>query len=381
MAMLKSALKNTFSRAFLKGAFLIYNYCKGKTWDKIFFREEYVSEREYLVTVEKNPFLELNIDISNFENLAQEKLRIWNDPKWTQDQYLLQYQQFGFIEPAVGWAISLKRKILYKSLGFGLASYVRKPDFFQMYFKRKKVKKLNKIISMRDTGEENYFHFFNDVLAKIFFLQENGIDLNEYSLVINHNLYRKHYFQFYLNNSFLKNLNWYVQSPHEWIKFDSAIFCKPYTHTKKYFDKAVEMVNQTSTSEGERRIFLTRSTTSFRFIENQDEIDPILRKFNFETIDASDLTFEQQVELFSHCRYLIAVHGAGITNIIFRSGRPLSLIEIVQPSPYIPFHYIMMCKLYKYDYNLILGIKGKNTGSGGFIVRAKDLEEKILRLF
>ena len=44
---------------------------------------------------------------------------------------------------------------------------------------------------------------------------------------------------------------------------------------------------------------------------------------------------EEKIELFSKIRHLVAIHGAGLTNVIYRRDAPLSLIEIYGTS-YIP---------------------------------------------
>jgi hypothetical protein len=375
--MIKKVLKGIFPRTFLKKAFLVYNQIKAATWDRVFFKKATIEDEYFLVNEKKNPFLELNIDVTHFDKSVQDKLTIWTNPQWNQDQYLVRYSKPGYIDPHVGWAITSDRRLIHLSLGFASAPHVHKPDWFETYFIKPTIRKLDKVISLRDTGEENYFHFFNDVIAKIYFLKDYNIDLAEYSIVISGKLYAKPYFQYFLENTFLKVLNWHAQKADEWISFESALFCKPYTHTKKYFDISVRWALNNAESPAEKKLFLTRSSTSLRYIENMQELSPILHRFNFETIDTSQIEFEQQIRLFRECRYLIAVHGAGITNAIFRSGYSMSLLEIVQPSSYIPFHYIMLCKMYGYDYDIMTGSKGTFSGSGGFEVNPIELETKI----
>ena len=376
MSFIKALVKKVFPIIFLKRVFLIYNQIKAITWDRIIFEYEMIPSSEFLVAEEKNPFLETGFNSSKFPPTVQAKFALWKNPQWTQDQFLLIYKRPGFIDPETGWALSTENKLISSSLGFARASHVHKPDFFETYFRKKKVVRLDRIVSLRDTGEENYFHFFNDVLAKLFYLIDHGIKLEDYVIVISDRLYRKEYWQFFLKTPFLSTLQWHIQK-NEWIHFEKAIFCKPYTHTKKYFDRAIDLVKINVGNPSDRRVFLNRAPHSLRFIENFEEIEPLLKRFQFEVVDASVLNMKEQIDLFSQCRYLIAIHGAGITNIIFRRGQPLSLLEIVQPSPYIPFHYIMQAKLFDYKYDVLLGRKGKMTNKGGFRVEVQELALKI----
>ena len=376
MNMIKSILKKTFPIKILKNAFLVFNKIKIKTWDRLFFPEKLIAKNHFLILEQANPFLDHQVPTQSLSKETKAKLHLWVDPSWTQDQYFLFYKEPALIEPSCGWAITSTHHLIYASLGFARAPHVNKPSLMESYFLKKNIIHLPNVISLRDTGEENYFHFYNDVLAKLFFIQEQKFNLRDFTIIISERLFKKEFFQFFLNNSNLKDLHWHVQKD-EWISFTSAIFCKPYTHTKKYLDLAVKLVHNASINQKQRRIFLTRSKNSLRFIENMDAIKSLLETYQFEIIDSEEIKVAAQIDLFSSCRYLISIHGAGLTNIIFRQGNPMTILEIVQPSDYIPFHYIMLAHLYQYNYNIILGEKGLLHQQGGFRVNADQLKTTL----
>ena len=375
--MIKSILKRIFPITFLKKAFLVLNRLKIGTWDKVFFREKFIPNKEFLVYEEVNPFLAYKVAVDNLSQEIQNNLKLWLDPSWRLDQYILHFKESAFLEPHHGWAITLNNRLIYPSLGFSRAPYVRKPSWFGTYVYKKKVIHISKIISLRDTGEENYFHFYNDVLPKLFLIKDYCFDLRDFTIVISKKLFNKEYFQFFLTNSWLKQLNFHAQDT-EWISFEEVIFCKPYTHTKKYFETAVQLVRPITTpTRKSRRIFLTRTNNSLRFIENMKEIKHLLNLYKFEIVDSANMKVAHQIELFSDCEYLIAVHGAGIANIIFRQGKPLTMLEIIHPSEYIPFHYIMLAHIYDYHYNILLGKKGKLKNIGGFRIEPDQFHKEL----
>jgi len=363
-------LKTIFPRVFLKNIFLAYNKLKIRTWDRVFFRPQSIGQHEFEIFEEKNPFLELQIDIGCFPEPVQQGLKLWTDSNWKQDQYLFVYREPAYIEPKVGWGVTQTRRLIYPSLGFSRAPYVHKPSWFQTYFKKKKVVLLGNVISLRDTGEENYFHFFNDVLSKLLFLQEHNFELPKYAIVISDKLWNKSYFQYYLSHTFLGSLRWHVQKD-EWVLFDSAVFCKPYTHSVKFFARSASLVKPTRVGERERKVFLTRNARTSRSLSNNDEIYDVVRKFGFEVIDASELPFNEQVELFANTSYIIAIHGAGLVNMIFRGGKTLNVLEIFPSETYIPFHYIMIAKMYGYSYDIILG--SRLSGDSTFRLNPNDV--------
>lgn len=376
MGLIRPILKSIFPEIFLKKCFLVYNKIKTRSWDRAFFPEEPIQRESFAILEKTNPFLDKHISLDKFPQRVQKRLQLWTDPQWSQDQYLLHYRKEGFIEPGTGWALTSSKHLIYPSLGFSRAPHVHRPDWVESYLRRPAVKTMGAIISLRDTGEENYFHFFNDVLPKLFFLKGNNVDLRKFTIVVSEKLFRKQYFQFYFQNTWLKDLSWHVQK-NEWLHFEEAVFCKPYTHTKRYFETAVQFADAIPARVQHERIFITRPLKSLRFVENMDEIWPVLKDFGFTVIDTATLPFQEQVGLFQKCRHLVAVHGAGLVNMIFRKGEPLNVLEIVQPSSYIPFHYIMLAHQYGYRYDILEGRGGHRKQQGGFRVFPDELRSKI----
>lgn len=65
------------------------------------------------------------------------------------------------------------------------------------------------------------------------------------------------------------------------------------------------------------RIYLSRSKSSRRKIVNENEVTDILKAYSFNIIHNEDYSFYEQVELYSYAKFLISVHGAGLTNMLF----------------------------------------------------------------
>lgn len=376
MSLVKTILKAIFPRKVLKQAFLVYNKIKIATFDRLFFPKLQLEKKDFIEHQVKNPFLELNMDISGYPKTIQDGLSLWIDPEWTQDQYIYLHKEPGYIEPYMGWALTKNKKLIYPSLGFASAPHVHKPDFFQTYFPKGTNTKLGRIVSLRDTGEENYFHFFNDVLAKVFFLQERNIQMEDYTFVVSEKLFNKPYFQFFLNRPPLSEICFHVQKENEWLTFEKALFCKPYTHAKEFFDKAV-VIAKNRLGERSLKLFLTRSRSSLRFVENMEELEPVLKQCGFEIVDTSGMSFEDQISLFSKCTHLIGVHGAGLTNMIFAKDYPVKVLELVHPGPYIPFHYMMMARIYNFSYDVMQGSYGAEKNEGGFMINAEEFASKL----
>ena len=70
-----------------------------------------------------------------------------------------------------------------------------------------------------------------------------------------------------------------------------------------------------------KKIYVSRKKASVRKIENETEVINLLKKHGFEIVNAEELNFKQQVELFSQCKFLISIHGAALTNCLFMPER------------------------------------------------------------
>ena len=64
------------------------------------------------------------------------------------------------------------------------------------------------------------------------------------------------------------------------------------------------------------RIYVSRSNSA-RKIVNEAEILPILKDYNFEVILCEDMSFAEQIKVFSGAEVVLGSHGAGIYNQIF----------------------------------------------------------------
>jgi hypothetical protein len=371
--MFKSLLKAIFPRAFLKKAFAIYNAFKIRTVDKILFPEYVVAKSDFLIYKEGYPFRENEVNIDDIEDEAvRAYMRKWND--WTQEEYVLQFEKPCYIEPDLGWAIVSKNHLLYYSLGISRTLFLPKPDLVK-FRKKKNVITVKKAISLRDTGEENYFHFYNDVLTKLYFLEQVGIPIEQTPVIISKKLWNKEYFQYYLNhNTRMKALNWLLQD-NEYIRSESTIFCKALTHRPDLYTRIFSSLRVVSAAH--KKIFLTRNKKRLRHISNEAEVRNVFMKYDFETVDADLLSIADQIKVFSGAAFIAGVHGAGLTNLMFRVG-PCKVLEIF-PYPdqdYLPFHYIMIAKLKGFSYN---GLIGKKAGkfADSFAVDVSELEAAL----
>ncbi len=69
------------------------------------------------------------------------------------------------------------------------------------------------------------------------------------------------------------------------------------------------------------KIYISRNKATKRKVSNEADLIPILDNYGFKVIYTEDYTFEEQIGLFYNCKYLISIHGAGLINMLFMSGK------------------------------------------------------------
>jgi capsular polysaccharide biosynthesis protein len=59
------------------------------------------------------------------------------------------------------------------------------------------------------------------------------------------------------------------------------------------------------------------------------------------------MTIEEQIELFYDAEYVVAAHGAGLSNLIF--AEQAGVVELF-PTPYVLPYFYFVCKSCRHDY-------------------------------
>ncbi|WP_188815332.1 glycosyltransferase family 61 protein [Hymenobacter cavernae] len=358
---------------------LAYNKLRINTFDKLAFPEKLFKDQDFSIRRDDHPFRFVQVEKTHLDARLRHQIQEWE--KWTQDEYLLVYDKSCVIEPHAGWALTTDNQLIYPSLGFSRVEYLRKPLLEALRMRRQKLEEYEELISLRDTGEENYFHFYNDVLAKLFFLEEKLGLSSEVPVLISAKLYQRPVFQYFMQHPYLRERKWVVQGE-QYIRSHKTYFCKPLTHTAHYYDRIRALVqpHDLLTAGPERRIFITRSPKRLRFIENGAQAEQVCRELGFEIVDFDTLSLPEQIQLMSQARYVIGIHGAGLTNMLFRGRQPMGLLEIYPPGDYYPFHYVLMATQLGYDYNGLIGSAGQQQYSGGFHVDVEELRQRATAL-
>ena len=90
-----------------------------------------------------------------------------------------------------------------------------------------------------------------------------------------------------------------------------------------------------------RKIYISRKLSVRRKMINEQELENYLFQKGYEIICSENLTYKEQVKIYTEADIIISPHGAGLTNIIYSDDA--TIIEI-HPKNYVQSHYFMLSK-------------------------------------
>jgi len=211
------------------------------------------------------------------------------------------------------------------------SDYLNKGDWWiEAYGKVRQVVHISKkTIVVGNPGYRNYYHWTYQIWLSLVYLHVKLKDFSDYQILgPSLNGWRRQYIDL------LGLVNYVEADPLSSYIIDEAIFTDvmwggyAFAPSNEIFNTLdVDILSDAYVGYAEK-IFVTRRDATKRGLENEAALEAMLITHGYRTVVLSELTVVQQIELFRSARYIVAPHGAGLTNLIFsRSGA--SLIELI----------------------------------------------------
>jgi hypothetical protein len=128
------------------------------------------------------------------------------------------------------------------------------------------------------------------------------------------------------------------------------------------------------------KIYISRPKSAGRQVINEDDVLEALTPFGFVPYTLENISFSDQVRLFSQAEIVVAPHGAGLTNIVFAQN--LTVIELFD-SRAIP-SFFLLAKALGFHYGCLTSDpngkqdRNKFTGIMVDIARLRELVTEML---
>lgn len=189
---------------------------------------------------------------------------------------------------------------------------------------------LERVISLRHLWEWNYYHFFIDVLGKLEMF-DGLLDEPDTPIVLGRYARELPFVMDALQMGRLAERRWIIPDAENRlvVRANEVVFgrtLRPYRQRVDHIVSCLGLEQRSVRADG--RIYLTRRPPTGRRLSNESALLPTLNRYGFTVVDAAQIPLREQIEIFGAARHVVAVHGAGVTNIIFRRPQEMSVLEL-----------------------------------------------------
>ncbi|MBU6141205.1 MAG: DUF563 domain-containing protein [Proteobacteria bacterium] len=233
-----------------------------------------------------------------------------------------------------------------------------------------------KFLLITDEWTSNYYHWHVFALKKLLILKEKK--LLENSLLFLPKKYQSYPFVIPSLERFgiKKEQIVFLRRKSNIKVAELALVNAPKQH-QIYFQKIREILS--TKVSGDERIYISREKQVLRFVENEQEVGEVLAKYGFKKIIAEELSYEEQINIFSKTKYLISPHGAGLTNI-FSMPKNSAILELAAELPTLDYYKLSTFLEIKYFYQKCdFGSRSKikDPHHGSLLVDLDKLENNL----
>jgi capsular polysaccharide biosynthesis protein len=229
--------------------------------------------------------------------------------------------------------------------------YLNRDDWWKLALnKTEKFKRISTpILVAGNPGYQNYYHWTYQIWASILFAQSKKNDLDSLSVLGPPlNSWRRKYIEL-----LGEEIN-YIESDPNTAYFLDAAYWSDVMHGSYCFSPCKKILSLLENfgsryfQQGPSRIYISRKDTLRRGVDNEDEVEHALAQRGFTSVILSTLPLTEQVSLLRNAEFIIAPHGAGLTNIVF-SGQKKKLIELM-PDDYLNQCFRAIADVKEFDY-------------------------------
>lgn len=219
----------------------------------------------------------------------------------------------------------------------------------------RRVRKVERAIVMKSRYDDSYYHFLVDFVPKVEILERAGIG-DTVPVIVSERLSRKSFFIEAKALGLFGSRPVIVQEKKEVIRARELYVVRPDAYTERQLSFPAKRLGSIAHPQGRHRLYVSRSGApdTSRQIINEEDLVAKLREFNFCVIDPGSFPLEDQISLFAQSSIVVGPHGAGLTNILFRHGAPLALVEMINNSRKYLHHYFQIASHCGYFYRATL---------------------------
>jgi hypothetical protein len=249
------------------------------------------------------------------------------------------------VEPRYGYLVSGRLGVIDESVMSSECVRIRRQRAFfsgvptlgeLLSGDRKRAMRVAPLVSIQHAFGGNYYHAVIDCLGALAFLAERG-ELLDTDVVVDAELAETAVFRAMLDHGVISRDRLVIRSD-QWITSDQPIrFVRQESLNAHALRRTASFVGGAappapSGPSGEWRLYVTRGEGGLgRSLRNEAELIAALQQRRFQVVDPGSLSWDKQYALFRRATQVVGIHGAALTNVLFRWPGSLSVLEITAP--------------------------------------------------
>lgn len=179
-------------------------------------------------------------------------------------------------------------------------------------------------------ASHNYYHWLIDILPKLSALQRTGIPIDRFFIP------QDKPFQRELVQAIGIDPRKIIAAKHS-SHFSADRILASTWHGQSATPMRVQAIregivfmNRSSIRTNPKRIYISRTSSRVRRIENEGQLIRVLRSYNFKVLHLEAMTVEDQIAAYRSAEIIVAPHGAGLANLCF-CNPGTRVLEITTP--------------------------------------------------
>lgn len=216
-------------------------------------------------------------------------------------------------------------------------------------------RRIDDAIVLTGLWTDSYYHFLYEFVPKIEIIERAGLP-PDIPLVVPRAVADRKFFKEAVELGLFGDRNFIVQEPDETITGRRFYVVRADRHSQRQLGFPAERLGAMADPQARLRLYVSRNgqAGTIRQILNEEELLAKLKPLEFQVVDPGTTTLAAQGELFSRASIVVGPHGAGLTNILFRKGAPMALVEMINDTTDTYYHFLQIARLCGYFYRATL---------------------------
>ena len=190
---------------------------------------------------------------------------------------------------------------------------------------------LDRVLLVRHVFGHIYFHSYHDVMTKIAWADELGLDPT-IPIVVSGKWARGHYGKHFIETKLTSGRDVYFQEWEQTLTCNELFWLRTPQFHRPHLDAVAQSFDEAKPDNppGPNVVLVReKKTHDDRFCEGMDILTTALASEGYSVVDPGDYTIPEQKWIFSRAEHIVGENGSAFTNAIFRGDGSLKIDSVI----------------------------------------------------